>query len=55
MVTVIKKSDTKRQIKRKVKPNGYSSQKKLFDAKRYNGILKLKEDPLEIQKKMREE
>jgi S-adenosylmethionine synthetase len=55
MVTVIKKTDTKRQIKRKVKPNGYSSQKKLFDAKKYNGILKLKEDPLEIQRKMREE
>ncbi len=42
MVTVIKKTDTKRQIKRKVKPNGYSSQKKLFDAKKYNGILNFK-------------
>ena len=26
-----------------------------FDAKKYNGILKLKEDPLVIQKKLRDE
>lgn len=55
MVTVIKKSDSKRQIVRKVKSSSHTSSKKLFDAKKFNGILKLKEDPLTIQKKMREE
>lgn len=26
-----------------------------FDAKKYNGVLKIKEDPLAIQKRMRDE
>ena len=52
MVTIIKKgSDTKEVEKALSKVKS----KKIFDAQRYCGILKLKKDPLVIQKEMRNE
>jgi len=56
MVLVLKKGASKKEIE--------AIEKKLykekmvaagFNAKKYNGILKLKEDPLSIQKKLRDE
>lgn len=55
MVIVIKKSDSKREIKRKLKNDNQSGKKKLFDAKKFNGVIKLKENPVLIQKKLRNE
>ncbi|MGZ5242885.1 MAG: hypothetical protein ACXWEY_09300 [Bacteroidia bacterium] len=52
MVTIIKKGIAKKDIEkifREVKP------RKKLDAKKYSGIIKLGEDPLEIQKKLRDE
>ena len=49
------KSKTKRSVKKKIEYQGAVKLKKLFNAKKYNGIIKLKEDPLEIQKKLRNE
>jgi len=52
MVVVLKKGSNKKEIEKalaKVK------NKKKFDAYKYCGTVKLKEDPLEIQKKMRDE
>ncbi|MFT7035361.1 MAG: hypothetical protein ACJA2S_003884 [Cyclobacteriaceae bacterium] len=54
MVTVIKKGDSKANI-RKALQKIEEKDVKGFDAKKYCGILKLKEDPLEIQKRMRNE
>lgn len=54
MVTVIKKGDSKSSIKKALQKiqeeNG-----KGFDAKKYSGILKLDEDPLDIQRSLRDE
>lgn len=52
MVTVIKKGTDKKEIE-KVLSNLISTKK--FDAYKYCGSLKLKEEPLVIQKKMRDE
>ncbi len=50
MVTVIKKGSDKKKIEKALsKIKG----KKKFDAYKYCGTVKLKEEPLEIQKKMR--
>ena len=55
MVLVLKKGASKKDIEAiekllyKEKPSGG------FNAKKYNGILNLKEDPLTIQKKLRDE
>ena len=52
MVTIIKKGSDKKEIEKalsKVKS------KKQFDAYKYCGTLKLKEDALAIQKRMRNE
>ena len=54
MVLVIKRGASRRKLKdlaRKVKP----VKRPGFNAKKYNGKLKLKGDPLEIQKAMRDE
>lgn len=52
MVTVIKKGSDRKEIE-----NAFSKIKsrKKFDAYKYCGTLKLKKDPLEIQKSMRDE
>lgn len=55
MVVIIKKSDSKRTIERKIKSVKTIKPKKVLDAYKYLGILKIKEDPNEIQKKLRDE
>jgi len=55
MVIVLKKSDSKRIVNKKLKTIKPSKPIKPFNAKKYNGIIKLKEDPLIIQKQMRDE
>jgi hypothetical protein len=52
MVTVIKKGSSKRLIGLLVKK---VQVKKGFDAQKYCGVIKLKEHPLTIQKKLRDE
>jgi hypothetical protein len=52
MVTVIKKGTSKKSIKHLVKK---TQVKKGIDSKKYSGVLKLKEHPLDIQKQMRDE
>ena len=53
MVVVIKKTDTKRTIQKKIKSVKPLKSKKLFDAYKYLGSVKINENPNEIQKKMR--
>ena len=50
MLITTKKTDSLKQGEKKIKK---SKGDKLFNAKKFNGILKLKKDPLEIQKEMR--
>jgi hypothetical protein len=55
MVVVLKKGASKKemeQINKKI--NRMPSRKKL-DAKKYCGVIKLKKDPLVIQKRLRDE
>ncbi len=52
MVTIIKKGQSKKAIE-KLLINQKSGKK--FDAKKHSGALKLKESPLLIQKKLRDE
>lgn len=54
MVTVIKKGMKKKQISKLLEKNK-SSQSKKLNIEKYCGILKLEIDPLEIQKKLRNE
>lgn len=54
MVTVIKKGMKKKQISLLLEKNKKSQSKKI-DIEKYCGILKLKVDPLEIQKRIRNE
>lgn len=55
MVLVLKKGANKTEIaaieKKLFKRKGPAG----FNAKKYNGVIKLKEDPLAIQKKLRDE
>lgn len=63
MVIVIKKTAKKKEIEKLLnlltttgnKKLPKTQKPKLFNAWKYNGILKLKEDPLKIQKQMRNE
>lgn len=52
MVTVIKKGSSKTSIKHLVQK---TQVKKGIDARKYSGVLKLKEHPLDIQRKLRDE
>jgi len=52
MVTVIKKGDSKKQLKEQIEK---ALKTKGVDTHKYCGVIKLKEDPLEIQKRMRDE
>lgn len=52
MVTVIKKGADKEEIEKAL---SNMKGKKKFDAYKYCGAIKLNEDPLEIQKRMRDE
>jgi hypothetical protein len=52
MVTVIKKGSDRKEIEKALSK---IKSKRKFNAYKYCGTVKLKEDPLEIQKKMRDE
>ena len=52
MVTVIKKGSDKKEIEEALSK---LESKKKFDAYKYCGTVKLKQDPLVIQKRMRDE
>lgn len=54
MVTVIKSGANKQIIAKRLETL-YKAPKKGFDAKKFCGILKLEEDPLTIQKRLRDE
>ena len=55
MVLVLKKGAGKKEIEAIEKKIFKKNIIKGFDAKKYNGVLKLKEEPLLIQKKLRDE
>ncbi|MDH5400290.1 MAG: hypothetical protein OEX02_19205 [Cyclobacteriaceae bacterium] len=52
MVTVIKKGGSKKQLKDQIEK---ALKTKGVDTHKFCGVIKLKEDPLEIQKRMRDE
>ncbi len=60
MVVTIKSNSTAKEIEQALKKLNHgkkhsSKEKKVFDAYKYCGVIKLKEDPLTIQKSMRDE
>lgn len=55
MVLILKKGASKKDIETIEKKIYAEKPVRGFDAKKYNGVLKLKEDALSIQKKMRDE
>ena len=55
MVLVLKKGASKKEIDAIDKKLYNKKSLKGFDATKFNGILKLKEEPLTTQKKMRDE
>ncbi len=55
MVLVLKKGASKEEMEAIEKKLYSKKHVKGFNAKKYNGILKLKEDPLAIQKRLRDE
>ena len=55
MVTVIKSGTSKEEIERLLESHSNKKNKKKIDIKKYCGILNLEEDPLELQKKWRNE
>lgn len=55
MVVIIKKTDSKRTIERKIKSVKPIKPGKVLDAYKYLGKLRIKEDPNEIKKKLRDE
>ncbi len=55
MVLVLNKGASKKDMALINKKLGQLSARKKLDAKKYCGVIKLKEDPLVIQKKLRDE
>ncbi len=58
MVITISGSSSQEEIQqalKKLNKNNAAKSKKRFDAFKYCGVIKLKEDPLVIQKRMRDE
>ncbi|MCF8449717.1 MAG: hypothetical protein K9G49_07575 [Taibaiella sp.] len=55
MVLVLNKGASKKEIDQLNKELLQLPSRKKLDAKKYCGVLKLKEDPLTIQKKLRDE
>ena len=55
MVLILKKDADKKDIKALEKKLFKEKANSGFNAKKYNGILKLKEDPMVTQKAMRDE
>lgn len=54
MVIVIKSGSSKEEIEKALKKLDKNA-KKGFNAQKFSGILNLEEDPLKIQKKLRDE
>ncbi len=55
MALVLKRGASKKEIEA-IEKKLYNKRTLIgFNAKKYNGVLKLKEDPLAIQKKIRDE
>ena len=54
MVTILKKKDSIEKLK-KILENVLSKKRKGVDASKFSGILKIDEDAVEVQKKMRDE
>ena len=55
MVTIIKRGSTKEEIKAKLENHNQENKKKGIDLTKYCGSIKLKEDPLKLQKQWRNE
>lgn len=55
MVVIIKKGYTKKEIEALMERHQKEKKKKGVDLKKYLGSIKLNEDPLDIQKKLRDE
>jgi hypothetical protein len=55
MVLILKKGASKKEIAAIEKKLYKEKVSTGFNAKKYNGVLKLKEDPLVIQKQLRDE
>ena len=55
MVLVLKKGASEQEVQRIKKKLQKKSRKPGIDIKKYSGKIKLKEDPLTIQKKLRDE
>jgi len=55
MVLVLKKGASKKEIEKLNEKLKQLPSKKKMEAKKYSGFLKLDEDPLVIQKKLRDE
>ena len=53
MVTIIKKGYSLSKIRKALKNT--EKNKKLFDASKYCGVIKINEDALKVQKKLRDE
>ncbi|MGZ3754951.1 MAG: hypothetical protein ACXVAY_18755 [Mucilaginibacter sp.] len=55
MVLVLKEGASKKDIAAIEKELSKGKASRGFDAKKYNGVLSLKENPLDIQRKLRDE
>jgi hypothetical protein len=55
MVLVLKKGATKEEIAELERKLYQEKAPSGFNAKKFNGVLKLQEDPMEIQKNLRDE
>ena len=53
MITVIKKGSTAETVKKKL--NKHQEKQSRKDLSKYCGVIKLKEDPVVVQKKIRDE
>ena len=53
MITVLKKGSTAETVKKKYKDHQEKQSRK--DLSKYCGVIQLKEDPVAVQKKMRDE
>ena len=55
MVTIIKQSVKKKDLNKLLKSYNTKRPRKLLDAKKYYGIIKLDDDPVKIQSRLRNE
>ncbi|MEO6639077.1 MAG: hypothetical protein ABIN25_12425 [Ginsengibacter sp.] len=55
MVFILRHGATKKEIEEIEKKLSRETSKAGFNAKKYNGVISLKDDPLKLQKKLRDE